>query len=141
VSALLFGALHLDPLRAPSLVLLGAIYGWLAWRTGSVWPAVVAHATNNGLAAGLALWVGGDAAEPSEPTLGMALVGVALGAVAVLAAGALFRAASRAAAVPDLPQSGPPAPHPFRLASVPRSLILVAAASWAALAAILLGAG
>lgn len=141
VSAILFGLLHLDPLRAPSLVLLGAIYGWLAWRTGSVWPGVIAHATNNGLAAGLALWVGGDATEPSEPTLGMALAGVALGSVALLAAGTLFRALSRAPAPPGLPAPGAPPPHPFRLASVPRSLILVAAAGWAALAAILVAAG
>jgi membrane protease YdiL (CAAX protease family) len=141
VSALLFGLLHLDPLRAPSLVLLGAIYGWLAWRTGSIWPAVIAHATNNGLAAGLALWVGGDATEPSEPTLAMALAGMAFGAVAVLAASALFRAASRPPPLPGSPCPGAPTPQPFRLAGVPRSLLLVAAAGWAALAAILLGAG
>lgn len=142
-SALLFGALHLDPLRAPSLILLGALYGWLAWRTGSVWPAVVAHATNNSVAAGLALWAGGHASGASDPTLGTALAGIGIGAGAVAAAAAAFRAAAPAAAprtlLPIRDASDPP--HPFRLASVPRPLVAAAAAGWLALAGILLSAG
>jgi len=48
-SAILFALMHLDPVRFAALVVLGLLYGWLAWRAGSVWPAVVAHAANNGL--------------------------------------------------------------------------------------------
>lgn len=51
--ALFFAIMHLDPVRFTVLVGLGLLYGWLAWRAGSIWPAVVAHAVNNAL--GLAL--------------------------------------------------------------------------------------
>ena len=34
-SAFVFALLHLDPLRGPSLFVLGLVYGWLAWRSGS----------------------------------------------------------------------------------------------------------
>jgi membrane protease YdiL (CAAX protease family) len=57
LSAACFAAIHLDPLRAPALLLLGALYGWMSWRTGSIWPAVVAHATNNAISAALFVWV------------------------------------------------------------------------------------
>jgi membrane protease YdiL (CAAX protease family) len=47
VSALLFGALHLDPVQSPLAAGLGLYLGYVAWRTGSVWPAMAAHAVNN----------------------------------------------------------------------------------------------
>jgi len=59
LSGLLFAVMHLDPVRFSALVALGVLYAWLTWRAGSVWPAVIAHATNNGL--GLALASTGDA--------------------------------------------------------------------------------
>jgi uncharacterized protein len=49
ISALLFALMHLDPVRFAALVGLGVLYGWLTWRAGSLWPAVVAHVVNNGL--------------------------------------------------------------------------------------------
>jgi uncharacterized protein len=55
LSALAFAALHLDPVRFPALFLLGLLYGWLAWRTGSLYPAVLAHAVNNAAATAEAL--------------------------------------------------------------------------------------
>jgi membrane protease YdiL (CAAX protease family) len=55
VAAVLFAAMHLDPVRFPTLFVLGAAFGWLAWRAGSLWPAVVAHAVNNGIAAALTM--------------------------------------------------------------------------------------
>lgn len=57
-SALLFAIVHFDPVRFPALLLLGTVFGWLAWRGGSVWPAVAAHAANNAVAAALALHAG-----------------------------------------------------------------------------------
>jgi membrane protease YdiL (CAAX protease family) len=53
LSGLLFAVMHLDPVRFSALVALGVLYAWLTLRSGSVWPAVLAHAANNGL--GLAL--------------------------------------------------------------------------------------
>ncbi|MGZ5200085.1 MAG: CAAX prenyl protease-related protein [Telluria sp.] len=32
----------------------GAVYGWLYWRTRSLWPPIIAHAVTNGL---LGIWV------------------------------------------------------------------------------------
>jgi uncharacterized protein len=93
-TALLFAILHLDPVRFPALVLLGAVFGWLSWRAGSIWPAIVAHATNNGIASGQVLWAGvpsGDTPAPTTPELllFLALFGAFL---ALLAAG--YRAAT-----------------------------------------------
>jgi membrane protease YdiL (CAAX protease family) len=139
-SALFFALLHLDPIRAPSLVVLGALYAWLSWRTGSIWPAVIAHATNNGIAASLAL-AAPPGADPGEPTLGMALVGVAAGAAGVALVVAIFRAA-----VPPAPQAGLPLRDPsdpstrFRLGRLPLPLGVALLAGWVSLGAILLGA-
>ena len=57
LSGLLFAVMHLDPVRFSALVVLGVLYAWLTWRSGSVWPAILAHATNNSL--GLALATAG----------------------------------------------------------------------------------
>jgi hypothetical protein len=71
LSALAFALLHLDPVRLPGLLFLGTLYGWMAWRAGSVWPGVLAHAVNNGTATALALaWpdsslASGPAPEPA----------------------------------------------------------------------------
>jgi uncharacterized protein len=46
-SALLFGALHLDPVQAPMATVLGLYLGHVTWRAESIWPAVICHAANN----------------------------------------------------------------------------------------------
>ena len=51
ITALGFAALHLDaPQVAPPILALALALGWLRLRTGSVWPGVVAHMLNNGIA-------------------------------------------------------------------------------------------
>ncbi|GAB3784167.1 CPBP family intramembrane glutamic endopeptidase [Dyella agri] len=60
-SAALFALVHLPDLRwlwyaLPNLALLGVVLAWLRLRSGSLWPAVIAHACNN-LLAMLALFV------------------------------------------------------------------------------------
>lgn len=54
-SAALFALAHLPELHwlwyaLPNLVLLGAVLAWLRLRSGSLWPAVIAHGCNNLLA-------------------------------------------------------------------------------------------
>lgn len=54
-SAVVFGCAHLPDFgfawyAVPALVLLGVVLGWLRVRSGSLWPAVVLHATNNFIA-------------------------------------------------------------------------------------------
>jgi membrane protease YdiL (CAAX protease family) len=79
LSALAFAVFHLDPVRLPAVLLLGMAFGWLAWRTGSLWPSALAHALNNGAAvAGLLLVERPGPSEPAEA--------LASGEAAVLAA-------------------------------------------------------
>jgi membrane protease YdiL (CAAX protease family) len=47
VSSIVFGAIHFQPLQFPALALFGGLLGYLAHRAGSIWPAVVCHATFN----------------------------------------------------------------------------------------------
>lgn len=59
VSSLLFALIHLPGLQyqwyaLPDLVLLAMMLAWLRLRSGSIWPAVLAHAVNNLL--GVAAW-------------------------------------------------------------------------------------
>lgn len=48
ICALLFAALHLSPWRFLPQLALGCLLGWLTLRTGSCWPAALAHALHNG---------------------------------------------------------------------------------------------
>jgi hypothetical protein len=85
VSALLFGALHLDPVQAPMAAVLGLYLGHVTWRAASIWPAVVCHAANNVVAtlggALLPETMGGRAACVVQIVVGLAL---AAGSLALL---------------------------------------------------------
>jgi ABC-2 type transport system permease protein/sodium transport system permease protein len=91
-SALLFGLFHVQVANAlaverfPPSFLLGLVLGWLAWKSGSIWPGVVLHVTHNGLLALLGYyepWLIEQGWMPSaEDHLPLAV----LGASAVLAA-------------------------------------------------------
>jgi membrane protease YdiL (CAAX protease family) len=48
ITAALFGAVHTLPYALP-IGMLGGFFGWLAYRCGSLWPAVIAHAVHNAL--------------------------------------------------------------------------------------------
>jgi len=50
LSSLLFTFLHFNPWWSLQIYILGLVLGYLAWRTGSIWPPIVIHATVNGLA-------------------------------------------------------------------------------------------
>jgi len=50
LTAAIFAAFHLQPLMLPMLFALGLLFGWLYQRSGSLWPPIIAHATNNLLA-------------------------------------------------------------------------------------------
>lgn len=53
--AVWFALLHLAPVKLPGMLIAGLVLGWLYWRTKSVWPGVLLHAANNGLAFWLAM--------------------------------------------------------------------------------------
>ncbi len=47
LSALLFGVIHLDPLQGLGAFFTGLYLGYLTVRSGSIYPAIVAHGFNN----------------------------------------------------------------------------------------------
>jgi len=51
VTALIFAAFHLEPVRFFILLPIGVLYGWLRWRTGALGAPIIAHMVNNGPAA------------------------------------------------------------------------------------------
>jgi membrane protease YdiL (CAAX protease family) len=83
VTSFLFAVLHLDPVRFVAVFLLGLLFGWLAWRSGSLWPAVAAHAANNATASLLVGSIGEAAAQRELPDPAAALMALAVGALLV----------------------------------------------------------
>lgn len=49
-SSVMFALYHLNPLVLLPITLVGAYLAILVWRSGSLYPAIVAHGLNNGLA-------------------------------------------------------------------------------------------
>ena len=50
VTSLFFTLVHMNPFWAIQIYLLGVVLGYLAWKTGSIFPGIILHALNNGLA-------------------------------------------------------------------------------------------
>ena len=48
-SAFMFGIIHLNPWQALPAFLMGLLFGWIYWRTKSLWSVIFLHAVNNGL--------------------------------------------------------------------------------------------
>ena len=59
LTAIIFSAIHFQFYGFLPRVLLGALFGWMAHRSGSLLPGMVAHFVNNALAA-ITLWVTGS---------------------------------------------------------------------------------
>lgn len=77
VTSLLFSAAHLD-LQHSTAVLPGAIWlGVIAWRAGSIWPAILCHAGNNFLGI-LAIRLAGPGAltDPRLEAIDLVLLGI-----------------------------------------------------------------
>ncbi len=51
VSSLIFGVIHMNPAQIPFAFLMGLVFGWLYYRTGSLLPGIVGHVLNNSIAA------------------------------------------------------------------------------------------
>lgn len=82
-TAFLFALLHLDPVRFVAVFLLGVLFGWIAWRAGSLWPAIAAHAANNATAALLVGTIGEAAARRDAPDPRAALLALAMGTLLI----------------------------------------------------------
>jgi membrane protease YdiL (CAAX protease family) len=57
-SSLAFAAAHVELAHVILVLPLGLVFGWLRWRSGSLWPSLVAHMANNGLAVVAAAYLG-----------------------------------------------------------------------------------
>lgn len=55
LSAFVFSFIHMDIVGAPTRLLIGALLGYMAWRSGAILPGVIAHATYNSTAVGMSL--------------------------------------------------------------------------------------
>ena len=113
VSGVLFSLLHMDPVGFVGLMEIGIFLAALRHWTGSIWPAVVGHAVNNGIA-GIAFMLGYEDPDiPPPPWL------LAVGAVLLIVAFVLFLRVVRQ------PSPAPPREEPaderergFRMARV-----------------------
>lgn len=47
ISAFLFAMLHLSLVSMPHLMMLGIFFGYIRYKTGSIWPSVIAHFIHN----------------------------------------------------------------------------------------------
>ena len=56
-SSLAFAAAHVELAHVVLVLPLGLVFGWLRWRSGSLWPSLVAHMANNGLAVAAAAYL------------------------------------------------------------------------------------
>lgn len=54
ISAGLFAVVHLQPLTAVPIFLLGVVFAYLYHRSGSIWPAVIMHVLTNAVGLGAA---------------------------------------------------------------------------------------
>ena len=50
VAALVFGVFHMNPVQIVYATLLGIVFGWIYYRTGSLMSVIVGHVLNNSLA-------------------------------------------------------------------------------------------
>ncbi len=56
IAAAIFGAIHLDFYAFPALFVMGAVFGYLYYRTGSLRVNILLHMLNNGAALALG-WI------------------------------------------------------------------------------------
>jgi membrane protease YdiL (CAAX protease family) len=88
MTAVLFVAFHGQFGLGPGRLVGGLALGWLAWRTGSLWPGVLAHALNNALvyfAWTISEPASGPASHDEVMTTGIIALAVGLLAFALLA--------------------------------------------------------
>ncbi len=57
LSALIFTLFHVDPRVMVPIFVTGALLAWLYHRSGHIWSPFLAHASQNGIAFALSVWV------------------------------------------------------------------------------------
>lgn len=95
VTAVVFSAFHMDPVGFLARFELGVLFGLLAWRARSIWPAIGAHLANNTVSS--VLYFVSDKHDDAELDWRLPLVTFAIGNLALFA---LARFTSVAAEAP-----------------------------------------
>jgi membrane protease YdiL (CAAX protease family) len=108
LTALLFGAVHLNPWQFLSATFLGIAFGWFFLRTGSVALCVIAHAISNGLFilfTSLPLNIPGMTGTPDNPVVEFQPWWLDLAGLALLLAGLwIFRKATPPTKIEEQPK-------------------------------------
>jgi membrane protease YdiL (CAAX protease family) len=87
VTALAFGAFHVDPVQGTEAFIAGIFFGWVVDRFGGIRPSIAAHAFNNAM-----FVVFASLAASDEPGTRLVTVGILVGGLVVCAgAAALIR--------------------------------------------------
>lgn len=107
VTAVAFSVFHLDPIGLLPRTLMGVYFGLLVWRSGSIFPAVLAHGLNNLLALGAMPFMDLEAIPPSP--VEAALLGLVAGGVFAAVLAVWWRWAPARPAAAPLPAVLPPA--------------------------------
>ncbi|MGO9831419.1 MAG: lysostaphin resistance A-like protein [Myxococcaceae bacterium] len=119
-TALIFALVHFNPVWFPALLELGLLFGVLFYRTGSLVPAMVAHATTNATSMGLYLLGRSEASQVGgEPTVAQIIGMAGMGIIALVM---LLQLAKHVPSVWGRPQA-----LPFER---PRITLARAAAPW-----------
>jgi membrane protease YdiL (CAAX protease family) len=88
-TSLLFAAAHLDPRNFLPIFLGGLAMGYVRILSGSIWPAILLHATFNTASVIVAVILGPDAPDPLTRPQALVGVGATLGLVALFGSLAL----------------------------------------------------
>lgn len=128
VTSALFALIHFNPASILALFALGAIFALLRTRSGSIWPAILAHAVQNGLSSALVLTGLAEESPDELPVFqGLLLVAFSLPFLWL----ALRFVGPRAEPTVGIPE--PEGDHRLRLHRIARPLVTWACAAAAAL--------
>ena len=59
-AALVFGVFHMNPIQIVYATMLGVVFGWIYYRTGSLMSVIVGHVLNNSVATVVTLLIGSE---------------------------------------------------------------------------------
>lgn len=68
IASSIFGVVHMNPAQIPFAFLLGMMFGWLYYRTGSLLPCIVGHVFNNSIATANMILYGNATIEEQMPS-------------------------------------------------------------------------
>lgn len=77
ISALIFGIIHFNPAQIPVAIVLGVLFGWLYYKTGSIIPGIILHFINNAVAVVGAIYLG-EEWELNNNMLALLLLAISL---------------------------------------------------------------